>query len=290
MPGWNEIVTRVETNLETVAKECLSALKNHTNRNVIVYFSAWQQKKNIPGALYGIDDNDLNGFMNSIRGMDKQIGLDLVLHTPGGEIGAAQKIVEYLKNVFSNNFRVFVPHSAMSAGTMIACASSVVYMGRHSFLGPIDPQINGIPTNEFKNTIQRMKDDLNNNRNVAYWIQYMQQLPPQLEGVVENVIEHSKQLVKEWLSDNMLNGDALGVDRTVEYLSNYSLHREHNNCLNITHLRSHTDLNIIALEDDEVLQDLVLSVYHAFQILVGRTSIAKIITNHDFEKFVVNHG
>ena len=82
--------------------------------------------------------------------MECHRGLDLILHTPGGFPEAAESIVKYLRSKFSTNIRVIVPHLSMSAGTMIACAGKEIVMGKHSSLGPIDPQFNGIPVYSLK--------------------------------------------------------------------------------------------------------------------------------------------
>lgn len=61
--------------------------------------------------------------------------LDVLLHSPGGSPEAAASIVRYLRTKFSN-VRVFVPLAAMSA-----LPANVIVMGKHSQLGPIDPQM-----------------------------------------------------------------------------------------------------------------------------------------------------
>ena len=66
--------------------------------------------------------------------------LDLILHSPCGSPEAAEAIISYLRSRFSH-IRVIVPQLAMSAATMIACAADEIVLGKHSFLGPIDPQL-----------------------------------------------------------------------------------------------------------------------------------------------------
>ncbi len=66
---------------------------------------------------------DKNGFMTAINGIDTSKGLDLILHTPGGDTAATESIVDYLWSKFNGDVRCFVPQMAMSAGTMIACSS-----------------------------------------------------------------------------------------------------------------------------------------------------------------------
>lgn len=68
--------------------------------------------------------------MNAIQGMDYGLGLDIILQTPGWSVTATESIVTYLKKIFNNDIRVIVPHLAMSAGTMIACTSKEIVMGK----------------------------------------------------------------------------------------------------------------------------------------------------------------
>ena len=60
-----------------------------------------------------------------------------------GSIDATESIIDYLHYVFKDNIRVIVPLTAMSGGTMIACSAKEIIMGKHSSLGPVDPQIMG---------------------------------------------------------------------------------------------------------------------------------------------------
>ncbi len=85
---------------------------------MIAYYSGFLSKPNIQ--LLGINDEDMNGFMMAVHGLDRTSGLDLVLHTPGGSIASTESIVNYLQQMFRSDIRVFVPQIAMSAGTMIA--------------------------------------------------------------------------------------------------------------------------------------------------------------------------
>ena len=67
-----------------------------------------------------VNDNDKNGFMATIHQLDRSCGLDLLLHTPGGEAAAAESLVHYLRQMFGNDIPAIIPQLAMSAGTMIA--------------------------------------------------------------------------------------------------------------------------------------------------------------------------
>src|SRR5262249_39730988 len=109
-----------------------------SQRPVILYASAWLAKPNAPPALVSVSDEDLHGFMEAVHGIQEK-KLDLILHSPGGSASGAEAIVKYLRTTF-DHISIIVPHMAMSAATIIACAADEVVMGKHSFLGPIDPQ------------------------------------------------------------------------------------------------------------------------------------------------------
>ena len=148
MPDWSEIIREIQhseiaTTFDVVRRKYLRELSEYTKRNVIAYYSSWLNKPTAQNL--DINDADMNGFMNCVHNMDCSKGLDLILHTPGGSPAAAEAIVNYLREKFNFDIRVIVPHLAMSAGTMIACAAKEIVMGLQSSLGPIDPQFNGVP-------------------------------------------------------------------------------------------------------------------------------------------------
>ena len=145
MGSWNQTLIEVQQspNPEILRKRALNELARVRGRNVICYYSGWMQHDQ-PVMDMNITDNDVNGLMNAICGMDRSIGLDIVLHTPGGDLGATEAIVEYLRDCFGNNVCAIVPQLAMSAGTMIACSCNEIIMGRQSSLGPTDPQVYGM--------------------------------------------------------------------------------------------------------------------------------------------------
>lgn len=131
MPNWGEVLASINSAsnpLDDARRKYLKIMHEYTGRNVIAYYSAFIQKPNINGT--GIDDNDKNAFMQAVCGLDRSKGLDLILHTPGGAIAATESIVYYLKKIFGNDIRVFVPQIAMSAGTMIALSSKAIILGK----------------------------------------------------------------------------------------------------------------------------------------------------------------
>lgn len=91
-----------------------------------------------------IDVNDSEEVLRAIQLTDPKLPLDIVLHTPGGLVLAALQIARAIE-AHEGKVTVFVPHHAMSGGTLIALAADEIVMCRHSVLGPIDPQLGGMP-------------------------------------------------------------------------------------------------------------------------------------------------
>ncbi len=91
-----------------------------------------------------IDIHDSEEVMRALDLTDPQIPVDLVLHTPGGLALAATQIARAIRHR-RGKVTVFVPHHAMSGGTLIALAAEEIVMSTHAVLGPIDPQVGKFP-------------------------------------------------------------------------------------------------------------------------------------------------
>ena len=207
MPGWSEIMDSVQQQKQEMApafllnrcKEYLNQISDITNRNIIVYYSGWLKNNVIESS---INENDKNAFMNAVYGMDKDKGVDLILHTPGGDIAATESIVNYLKSLFGNNIRAIVPQISMSAGTMIAMSCKEIIMGRQSSLGPIDPQMNGVAcqmvVDEFQRAVAEVKA---NPASLGLWQTIIGKYTPTFLTACSDAIKWSEELAESWLTE-----------------------------------------------------------------------------------------
>lgn len=290
MANWHEILYEVQaagSGHDVIRRSYLKALSDVTGRNAIIYYSGWLQKPDLPGTE--LNDADKNGFMNAIHKLDRKKGLDLLLHTPGGDAAATESLVDYLRSMFATDIRAFVPQLAMSAGTMIACACKQIIMGKHSSLGPIDPQIRGIPAHGVVEEFNRAFDEITHNQlKVAVWQPIINKYPPAFIGECEKAIQWANEMVKDWLTSGMLVGkqdaDTL-ADNIVNELGDHALTKSHARHLSITRCRE-MGLDVIELEKDPVLQDAVLSVHHACIHTLTATGAYKIIENQEGIAFI----
>ncbi len=91
-----------------------------------------------------IDIHDSEEVIRAIQMTDSDVPIDIVLHTPGGLVLASYQIARAIARHPAKT-TVFVPHYAMSGGTLIALAADEIVMGEHAVLGPVDPQLGQQP-------------------------------------------------------------------------------------------------------------------------------------------------
>lgn len=294
MPTYSELADELRKDGIThdgLRRKYLKNLHDVSKRNVITYYSGWLQKPGlpVPDNLFAVDDLDKNGFMTAIHAMDRKLGLDLLLHTPGGSAAATESLVDYLHSMFQSDIRVIVPQLAMSAGTMIACAAREIIMGKQSSLGPIDPQYGGLPAHGIIEEFQDARKDMMSNSGSHFiWQPIIAKYHPTLIGECQKAIQWSKNLVGEWLEKVMfkdIKDDKVRKDRIkkiVEELGDHQVTLSHDRHISIQKALD-IGLNVIPLETAEPkdkFQDAVLSVHHANMLTLMETNAAKIIENH----------
>jgi len=290
MPSWHTILEEIRKRGSThdaIRREYLTNLHELTGRNVIVYYSGWLQKPGMMGVQ--LNDSDKNGLMTAVHQLDRSKGLDLVLHTPGGETAATESLVDYLHSMFGTNIRAIVPQIALSAGTMIACACRQIVMGKHSSLGPIDPQFGNIPAHgiieEFKRAHAEIKLDPSK---IPVWQPIIAKYAPTLIGECEKAIKWSIDMTREWLLRGMLSGRPEAekeADRILTELVDHSLTLSHARHLSASKCKS-IGLDVVMLEDDQKLQEAVLSVHHALIHTLSSTGAYKVIENQNGVAFI----
>ena len=289
MPSWTQVLEELQgykrvDALDFVRRKYLKEFSDSTGRNVIAYYSGWLQKPGSGNAE--LSDDDKNGFMATIHGLDRNKGLDLILHTPGGNIAATESLVDYLRKMFGNDIRAIIPQLAMSAGTMIACACDCIIMGKQSSIGPIDPQFNGIACHgvlsEFRHAIEEITKDPNS---IPIWQVIISKYHPTFLGDCENAIRWSSEIVKGWLMSGMLRNDPGResiAERIVSSLNNHEDTKTHSRHLPLDDAKI-LGLKIMSIEDDfnGEFQDRVLTIHHAYMHTFSNSTAIKIVENQN---------
>lgn len=138
---------------EAARTELIGRLEKERNSRVIalVHRDESVSLLGVPVASHiSIDDSE--AVLRAIRLTPDAQPIDIILHTPGGLVLAAEQIAKALAE-HKGKVTVFVPHYAMSGGTLIALAADEIVMDPNAVLGPVDPQIGGMPAASIVNVL-----------------------------------------------------------------------------------------------------------------------------------------
>jgi len=304
MPTWSGILSELlQTQSEIgappfdrVRRKYLVKAHEATERNIILYASKWTElPPGISPEAFTIADEDLQGLMEVVHGLHGP-NLDLILHSPGGSAEAAEAFVAYLRSKF-DHIRVVVPQLAMSAATMIACAADVIVLGKHSFLGPIDPQVvigtplgmrTTVPAQAILEQFEQAKKECMDPTKMGAWLPMLGQYGPALLVQCKHALEMSQRLVENWLMAYMFKGDSQRDKKAKDiaaWLSDHGEFKSHGRHIPRSEVERR-GLRVEHLERDQQVQDLFLSVFHATTHTFGATPAVKIIENHLGKAFI----
>jgi ClpP class serine protease len=267
--GYNHILQR--------KSQMINDLSTLTGRNTILYFSAFlNHGKNSINT--DINDKDVNALMETVKGTNKRLGLDLILHTPGGEIGATEQIISYLKSYYGDDIRAIVPQMAMSAGSMIAVSCKSILMGRQSCIGPFDPQLGGVACQSMLREYEyAVKEVTNNPASLGLWQVMFSKLTP----TFLTRCQQADELVDK-LTDKILSGKGLSAAKVRNIKKKFAKNddtKAHNRHIDREECRK-VGLLIEDLESRQDIQDLVLGIHHCCMILADKTNLDKIVENN----------
>lgn len=179
-------------------------IQDLTGRNLICYVS---------GRNASIHREDTVGFMDLLHNVQPRSDVDLLLHTGGGDIDAAEKLISMVRRkVCDAKLRVVVPDYAKSAGTLMALGADAIVMSDSSELGPIDPQVvltdgNG---NRVQESVQNYLDAYYNHsktlvedpNNMTAQIM-MKKLDPTMVELFKSIVNRARHLAEGHLKMGM---------------------------------------------------------------------------------------
>jgi len=222
--------------------------------------------------------------------------IDFILHSPGGFAEAVEMIVVMLRNKF-RHIRFIIPHSAMSAATILALSGDEILMFQRSQLGPIDPQISGPTSGPAQSIIDGFDEikrevEKSGKLNGAY-VPILHKMDVSTIKYCREAITYGKRNVKTWLQQYMFrNLPTKEAKKKAEKISRFfSNRRKH-----LTHRRPimkdeavKQGLVIKNIEEDEKLSDLIKEYYYRYELILdGNPTIAKIF--HSESEIIVKHA
>lgn len=284
MSGWDETLNQIDAGgLDTVRKGAIAKFAQHTGRNVICYYSGWLQRPDpSTGHFVQINDDDKHGFMTVLHGIDASKGLDLVLHCPGGDLAATESLIHYVRSKFGSDIRTIVPQISMSGGTLLAFCGREIIMARHSNLGPIDPQLGDMSVVDILADWANAKAEILANPGAAgLWNPVIQKYPLGFINHVAAIAQWGKDIGQQALVTGMLENDPTAVVKAASIVDVFTSKQTHHSHARHLHREecAATGLTIGHLEDDQTVQELVLSIHHAFMATLHSVNVAKITEN-----------
>ena len=176
----------------------------------------------------------------------------------------------------------------MSAATMIACAADEIVLGKHSFLGPTDPQILVQTSLGMRAVPAQAVLDQFDPAKLSAWLPMLGQYGPDLLVQCQSALAMSKELVKTWLETYMFKEDPERVQKAESisnWLAGHANFKSHARHIPRTKVEEHR-MNVYRLEDDQILQDMALSVFHATTHTLTASPAVKIVENHIGRAFI----
>ncbi|MGH9894697.1 MAG: SDH family Clp fold serine proteinase, partial [bacterium] len=227
MPSWGQILREFQDSgrargdegpdSDGIRLRYIRRLNELSGHAVIVYASAWL-KSSDTNLAYSVEGADVHALMEVCHEVPER-RLDLILHSPGGFPQAAEQMLNYLRTQF-DYIRALVPLQAKSAATMLALGADEIVMGRHSELGPIDPQIivpvpagsRPAPAHAILRDFQRAKDEIaTDTGKLPAWTPILRGYAGGLIDFCSQQIALSQEVVAGWLEEHMLSHDDAGI-------------------------------------------------------------------------------
>lgn len=261
--------------LFALRKACYDDIEKSRKRPLLVYATKFLDGVP-PGTPNSIDLSDVDGFTDLINSVSGK-SVDVLLHSPGGRPDATERLVCLLRNKFEEvNF--LIPHSAYSAATMLALSGNSIVLHPSAILGPIDPQINGIPARSIKRGFEKAKERIAKEGPEALpaYIPLIEKYSLELLELCDDSEKLSKELVSTWLKKYMFKGQKnVGnkIKKAVTYFSDYDTHLMHSRPLPMDKL---TEFGLNIEVADEKLQDLLWESYILLNGLFGVSPFVKL--------------
>ena len=193
--------------LEAARVRLLKAIETKRGTRVIVMIHREETLAllGFPLSRY-IDIHDSEQILRAIKLTDPHVPIDLILHTPGGLVLATEQIAMALCR-HPGKVTVFVPHYAMSGGTLLALAADEIVIDENAVLGPVDPQLGQWPANSILRAVeQKQANEVDDETLIMADI--ARKAVGQIRSLIINILSHGQMLREkaEILADLLSSG------------------------------------------------------------------------------------
>lgn len=255
--------------------ETFKRIEKATKRPLICYVTKTHHIA--AGVPAYIDDSDVTGFDDLMAAVDGEV-IDVLVVSNGGSAEASERIVRLLRSRFKS-IRFLVPSNAYSAATLICFSGDEVVMGSLGTLGPIDPQINGIPARAilraFENLEGRLK--VEGPRALSAYMPLISKYDLHMLEICKSAQELSEELARTWLSSYMLKCPPAdeSVTKIVDFFKSYDAHKSHGRSIDRERAREQGLSKVVNAEETVDLADLLRSLLNQYELWFDKTPFFK---------------
>lgn len=255
-------------------KETFLRIEAITGRPLICYVA---KTANVaPNLPTSIEDSDLIGFTDLVHSVAGS-NVDVLIESNGGSAEAAERIVRLLRERFSS-LQFIIPGNAYSAATLICFSGDSLVMSSTGTLGPIDPQINGIPARAYRRAFETLEERLAKEgpKALTAYVPLIQKYDLHVLEICKSAEALSKELAETWLSEYMLKcaKDDVRVKKIVDHFSDYDEHKSHGRSIGRKQARA-LEIQIEEPEKTAGLDDLIRSLHNQYNFWFDKTPFVK---------------
>lgn len=262
-------------NLYTLRAETFKRIEFITGRPLVCYVA---KTNNLgPEIPAHISDDDLTGF-SDVASAAPGYEVDVFLASNGGSAETTERIVHLLREKFSS-LRFIIASNAYSAATMMAFSGDQIIMDSLGTLGPIDPQINGIPARAILRAFEEVEKRLKEEGPAALtaYMPLLDKYDLHTLEICKSAQKLSEELAQQWLSKYSLKRDIEDgkVKSLVKYFADYDEHKSHGRSIGREKARE-LGLPVTYTEDVPGLFDLVRSLRNQYELFLDKTPFYKL--------------
>ena len=258
-------------------QQTIAEIEDQTGRELLVYTTHFAHPNS------SIDRSDVLGFTDLLHNVASD-DIDLMLHSPGGDIDVAEKLV-YMCSSRAKSLRVIVPESAKSAATLIALAANSVLMSDTSELGPIDPQITTTtaggqqitrPATSFLDGLEAIKEEAGKSGTLSpAYFPLLSQLDPALLDFCRKSMLRSQKFAEKWLLKGQYQEQPERAKEIAERLTDTKRYLSHGTVIDYQEARD-IGLAVEYLSPTDELWQLIWRLYCAYEIDMRNSGTAKL--------------
>lgn len=263
-------------------KETMRRIERETGRPLLCYVAkTFNLQDPALAAMAGIEHADLQGFEDLVKTTPGEQA-DLFLASNGGSAEATERIVALLRSQYCS-LRFIVPSNAYSAATLMCFSGDQVLMDQSSTLGPIDPQINGIPARAylraFRNVEERLKQE--GPGALTAYLPLLSKYDLPLLEICKSAEELSRELAIKWLSEYMLKLPPQDprIVGAINYFASFDTHKSHARSIGLAEAKKYLIITDLTAPACAHLHSLVRSLFNQHCIFFNQTAFVKLFEN-----------